>query len=531
LKKIRKVQADLPSSASEGSMFYSRDSRKVRIFKGGSYTDYSAWEFILDDLIDVDGDGIFDYEDSDLTDGPLGDSDGDGIINSQDSHPDDSSISGVDADNDGVDDAIDIDPTDPSLSGQDADNDGVDDAVDSDPNNSSISGVDADNDGVDDAIDIDPTDPSLSGQDTDLDGIDNAVDDDSDNDGYNDDIDSDPNNPFVFTGDSDGDGVDSTIDPDDQDPSVGIFLPTVDEPNALAFYDYNYGAQYSTFYNRNVALSYPPECQGSLLARSLVTSSSDTVRNTISNIQFINKRATPFPSTYTDQNGVTGSRHDYDPYPIISQYPVQSFFSVSILKGTYGWNSKFHFDFHILQTPYFSSDGQIFAMPFEWAGYYPLYGTENEAKLRSPDGTAHSHTFSWDAGSQNDAAPSVSNYPMWLHTEQIVTKTFYMPNGLTAATTDTPERQYLTHYWHGNHPGLPVWSQVQKAGNEIGSTGFYPAHNGKAFEWIGPQNGTGVNLAINSNDYGGDHNNLIFPPAIKSATLTAIKEAIPVTVI
>lgn len=106
-----------------------------------------------------------------------------------------------------------------------------------------------------------------------------------------------------------------------------------------------------------------------------------------------------------------------------------------------------------------------------------------------------------------------------------------MPNALSAADSSTPDRKYLTHYWHGNHPGLPIWSQVQKAGNEIGSIGFQPDYNGKAYEWIGPQNGAGQNLTLNSTDYGGDHNNLIFPPAIKSATLTAIKEAIPVTVI
>ena len=277
-------------------------------------------------------------------------------------------------------------------------------------------------------------------------------------------------------------------------------------------------------------MSFPPEAQGSLLARSLVTSANDISRSPVSDIHFINSRTSPLPSTYTQQNGATGSRDDYDPYPTVTQYPQPVFFTVSIPRGIAGWNQTYHFEFYILPTPYFSSDGQIFSSPFEWAGYYPLYGTENEAKLRSPDGTAHSHTFSWDAGSQNDAAPSVSNYPMWLHHQNNVTATFFMPNALSAADSSTPDRKYLTHYWHGNHPGLPVWSQVQKAGNEIGSTGYYPAHNGKAFEWIGPQNGAGQNLTLNSTDYGGDHNNLIFPPAIKSLTLTAIKQAIPVTV-
>ena len=69
-------------------MFYSRGSRKVRIFKGGSHIDYSAWEFILNDTIDKDGDGIADREDPDLTDGPAyQDSDGDGIVDSDDPSP------------------------------------------------------------------------------------------------------------------------------------------------------------------------------------------------------------------------------------------------------------------------------------------------------------------------------------------------------------------------------------------------------------------------------------------------------------
>ena len=69
-------------------MFYSRGSRKVRIFKGGSHIDYSAWEFILNDTIDIDGDGILDYEDLDLTDGPAyQDSDNDGIVDSDDPFP------------------------------------------------------------------------------------------------------------------------------------------------------------------------------------------------------------------------------------------------------------------------------------------------------------------------------------------------------------------------------------------------------------------------------------------------------------
>ena len=185
MKKIRKVQADLPSSASEGSMFYSRSSRKVRVFKGGSYTDYSAWEFILNDTIDVDGDGIFDYEDSDLTDGPLGDSDGDGVLNKDE-----------DLDGDGIPDGSDNDNTDGPLG--DSDGDGIlnkDDGFPSDPNRAS--GIDTDGDGIDDEFDSDNTDGPLG--DSDGDGVVNP------NDPY-----PDAPNVFIVNYPQDGDITAST---------------------------------------------------------------------------------------------------------------------------------------------------------------------------------------------------------------------------------------------------------------------------------------------------------------------------------
>ena len=105
---------------------------------------------------------------------------------------------------------------------------------------------------------------------------------------------------------------------------------------------------------------------------------------------------------------------------------------------------------------------------------------------------------------------------------------FWMPNGLTPATATTPDRQYLTHHWHGNHPGLPVWSAVLAAGAENGGAGYLSTNNGKAFEWIGPQGGN--NLAVNTATYNGVFADLLYPPAIKSESLTAIKQAIPVSV-
>ena len=219
MKKIRKVQADLPSSASEGSMFYSRGSRKVRIFKGGSHIDYSAWEFILNDSVDKDGDGIADREDPDLTDGPaykdsdgdgipdltdgddtdgpLGDSDGDGTLNKDE-----------DSDGDGIPDLTDGDDTDGPLG--DSDGDGVLNKDDGDDTDGPLG--DSDGDGTLNKDDGDNTDGPLG--DSDGDGTLNKDDGDntdgplgdSDGDGVLNKDDAFPNDPDEQT-DSDGDGI------------------------------------------------------------------------------------------------------------------------------------------------------------------------------------------------------------------------------------------------------------------------------------------------------------------------------------
>ena len=106
------------------------------------------WTFI--ERADSNQDGQYDPLPAALVD-----SDGDGIPDVQDSHPGDASQSGVDADSDGMDDAIDPNPFD-----SDTDNDGAQDGVDSHPTDWNQSGVDADSDGVDDAIDPDPNDPN-----------------------------------------------------------------------------------------------------------------------------------------------------------------------------------------------------------------------------------------------------------------------------------------------------------------------------------------------------------------------------------
>ena len=379
--------------------------------------------------------------------------------------------------------------------------------------------------------------------DMDFDGLADDVDPDRDGDGVLNEDDADPDNQFVFTGDADQDGVDTTIDPDDSDPDVGIFQPEEGSQDGAKFFmNYKYrnhtastpqDETYAHWYKKNVTYILPAASMGCLLARVTLTTSASTHRQA-DQLEYMNPRTVANPSTYTDHIGRTGPRDDYDPYPVITGIPAPTFFRVSVPVGANGWSGTYNYEFNIAPVPYFDQDGMMFAMPFEWAGYYPLYATEAEAIARSPSGTAHSHTFSWDQGTQNDAAPSVSNYPMWNHRSLPVTKTFYMPDGLIAATNSTPDTQYLTHFWHGNHPGLPVWSKVSRAGTEEGYSHGHSFANGMVFEWQGPQgssNAASLNLATNTNTtFDGTLASIIYPRAVRSDTLTAIKEAIPVTV-
>jgi hypothetical protein len=386
--------------------------------------------------------------------------------------------------------------------------------------------VDTDGDGVPDSLDSEPNNPLVTGLDSDLDGIDDAVDTDRDNDGYDDDVDADPDNPYVFTGDGDSDGVDSTIDPNDADASIGVWISKTSDPKL--YYDYMYmrGSSlitYSSYYRKNVVGTIPPEAQGCLMARIGTTTSANSGYATT--YQYLTPRSTANPSNYTTQGGSTGPRDDYDPYPTVTGIPVETFFRVNIPKGSSHWNTLYSQEWNILPMPYFLNDGTIFAIPFEWNGYYPLYTTQAEAEARSPSGNAHSHAFSWDTGPSNQI--SGLTWPYWKQETRNVSRTFWMPDGLTSATASTPDRQYLTHYWHGTHPGLPVWSAVYPAGSENGANGYMSKNNGKAFEWIGPQSGN--NLAINSSTYNGVLDDLIFPKAVKSPSLTAIKQAINVT--
>jgi gliding motility-associated-like protein len=149
----------------------------------------------IDDEIDTDNDGFFDYED-DFPDDPNEslDTDGDGVGNNAD----------TDDDGDGWSDAIEesegTNPLDASDEPLDTDGDRVRNSQDPDD----------DNDGVLDSDDYFPLDPTET-IDTDGDGIGNNVDADDDGDSYSDVVEinegTDPLDSNSFPEDQDGDGI------------------------------------------------------------------------------------------------------------------------------------------------------------------------------------------------------------------------------------------------------------------------------------------------------------------------------------
>ena len=197
---------------------------------------------LIDDEVDADDDGFYDYEDvfpNDPNENLDTDSDGignnadpdddnDGINDTDDAFPldaDESSDNDNDSigdnadpddDNDGYSDVNETaggsDPLDPISVPSDSDNDQLPDNLESqigtDPNN-----PDTDGDGAIDGEDDFPLDPNHQ-TDTDSDGIPNAIDPDDDNDGLLDEGDPYPLDPDNQP-DTDGDGLNDGIDTDD----------------------------------------------------------------------------------------------------------------------------------------------------------------------------------------------------------------------------------------------------------------------------------------------------------------------------
>ncbi|MDA7797690.1 gliding motility-associated C-terminal domain-containing protein [Flavobacteriaceae bacterium] len=150
---------------------------------------------LVDNEIDIDGDGYFDYEDAFPSDpNEYLDTDGDGIGNNADTDDDGDGWS------DDIEDQEGSDPLDASDQPSDTDGDGIPNSLDTDD----------DNDGVLDVEDDLPLDPSET-IDTDGDGIGNNADTDDDGDGYSDSFEqiegTDPLDPNDFPFDNDGDGL------------------------------------------------------------------------------------------------------------------------------------------------------------------------------------------------------------------------------------------------------------------------------------------------------------------------------------
>ena len=182
--------------------------------------DGSAESFVVEFLIDTDGDGVPDDEDAfpeDPTESV--DTDGDGIGNNADLDDDDDGLTDEeeaalgtdplleDTDGDGSDDFRDAFPLDSSES-VDTDSDGIGNNAD----------LDDDNDGVSDLNDAFPLDP-METTDTDGDGIGNNADDDDDNDEVPDLDDAFPLDPTESV-DSDSDGTGNNADPDDDNDDM-----------------------------------------------------------------------------------------------------------------------------------------------------------------------------------------------------------------------------------------------------------------------------------------------------------------------
>ncbi|MDA8948874.1 FG-GAP-like repeat-containing protein, partial [Flavobacteriaceae bacterium] len=151
----------------------------------------------VDDEIDNDGDGFFDYQDAFPNDPTEWiDTDNDSIGNNTD----------LDDDGDGISDVYEIqlgtDPLDPNDTPSDFNANGIPDALE-----------DSDGDGYNDDIDLYPLDPTRA-IDNDGDGIADTDDDDDDNDGIPDDQDDFPLNSR-YSKDTDNDGIPNLIDPDD----------------------------------------------------------------------------------------------------------------------------------------------------------------------------------------------------------------------------------------------------------------------------------------------------------------------------
>ena len=151
---------------------------------------------IVDEDLDTDGDGVFDYIDDD--------DDGDGVSDENDNCPLIANTDQLDTDDDMAGNACD----------EDDDGDGVNDAEDAFPLDPSESS-DGDSDGIGDNSDNCPAIFNSNQQNTDNDASGNVCDEDDDNDGL---LDANDNCPLVINADqlnTDGDALGNVCDDDD----------------------------------------------------------------------------------------------------------------------------------------------------------------------------------------------------------------------------------------------------------------------------------------------------------------------------
>lgn len=280
---------------------------------------------------------------------------------------------------------------------------------------------------------------------------------DEDGDNYVDRNDADPMNPFVFTGDKDNDGVDDTIDPDPDDPEVGLVMTGgADDPNRVTLavdYNYSWAASkwssslsavanktcsltrlYSNYYRHWSSLHIPVQGQGEKAV--MVTTTSNTL-TTISDCLTIMDAAYPTRTPSTS---------------------LEIFWRQKSEKAL--WYNGFWYEGGIITIPFLNEDGTVFAAPFEWMGYYPLFASKQEAQAFGSGGY-YGYSFTWDAGinrplgqiettGRGDAiiAEGPETAQVNSHNESIIkTSTFYMPSGLSRATGGASPKDFRNYYW------------------------------------------------------------------------------------
>lgn len=287
---------------------------------------------------------------------------------------------------------------------------------------------------------------------------------DEDGDSYVDRNDADPTNPFVFTGDKDNDGVDDTIDPDPDNPDIGLLTTggAGDPSRTTLPIDYAYGwsssrwnshisaiankscalqRTYAAYYRRWSGLHVPIEGQGEKAV--MLTTTNNTI-TTISDC--ISVMDAPYPARTPSTN-------------------LEIFWRQKSDKAL--WYNGFWYEGGVVTIPFLNQDGTVFAAPFEWMGYYPLFASKEEAQVFGSGGY-YGYSFTWDAGINRPLGQietsgrgnvALAEGPETAQTNSynasiMKTSTFYMPSGLSRATGSSSPKDFRNYYWLPDDGGL-----------------------------------------------------------------------------